>query len=76
MEPSNSLSDPGPRLRDNGRRVLTYADLRRLGGPIDKRSPTREITLRLTGNMRRFVWGFDGKKSSEVILLSFATASD
>lgn len=65
MSPSKSLSDPGPRLRDNGRRVLTYSDLRTVGGPIDPRGPGREITLRLTGNMQRFVWGFDGKKFSE-----------
>jgi len=63
MSPSKSLSDPGPRLRDNGRRVLTYSDLRTVGGPIDPRGPGREITLRLTGNMQRFVWGFDGKNS-------------
>ena len=65
MAPSRSLSDPGPRLRDNGRRVLTYADLRTVGGATDKRPPSREITLRLTGNMNRFIWGFDGKKFSE-----------
>lgn len=65
MAPSKSLTDPGPRLRDNGRRVLTYADLRTLGGATDKRPPSREITLRLTGNMNRFIWGFDGKKFSE-----------
>lgn len=65
MAPSNSLSDPGPRLRDNGRRVLTYADLRTVGGPLDDRPPSREIILRLTGNMQRFIWGFDGKKFSE-----------
>jgi CopA family copper-resistance protein len=55
VAPSKSLSDPGPRLRDNGRRVLTYADLRTVGGSTDKRSPSREITLRLTGNMNRFI---------------------
>jgi CopA family copper-resistance protein len=65
IAPSKSLSDPGPRLRDNGRRVLTYADLRTVGGATDKRPPSREITLRLTGNMNRFIWGFDGKKFSE-----------
>jgi CopA family copper-resistance protein len=65
MSPSKSLSDPGPRLRDNGRRVLTYADLYTIGGPLDERPPDRTIVLRLTGNMRRFVWGFDGKKFSE-----------
>ncbi len=65
MSPSRSLSDPGPRLRDNGRRVLTYADLHTAGGPLDKRQPSRDITLHLTGNMQRFIWGFDGKKYSE-----------
>lgn len=65
MSPSKSLNDPGPRLRDNGRRVLTYADLRTVGGPIDNRPPGRDIVLRLTGNMNRFIWGFDGKKFSE-----------
>ncbi|MGV7240212.1 copper resistance system multicopper oxidase [Caballeronia sp. M23-90] len=65
MTVSGSLSDPGPRLRGNGRRVLTYADLRTVGGPLDSRAPSREITLRLTGNMQRFIWGFDGKKFSE-----------
>jgi CopA family copper-resistance protein len=65
MNPSKSLADPGPRLRQNGRRVLTYADLRTLGQPYDDRPPGREIVLHLTGNMRRFIWGFDGKRFSE-----------
>lgn len=65
MDPDRDLSDPGPRLRGNGRRVLTYADLHTVGGAIDKRSATREIQLRLTGSMQRFIWGFDGKKFSE-----------
>ncbi len=65
MNPDPSLNDPGPRLRGNGRRVLTYADLHTIGGADDKRGATREIQLRLTGNMQRFIWGFDGKKFSE-----------
>ena len=65
MSPQRALNDPGPRLRGNDRRVLTYADLHTIGGPIDKRGATREIQLRLTGNMQRFIWGFDGKKFSE-----------
>lgn len=65
MSPSTALDDPGPRLRDNGRKVLTYSQLHTIGGPLDQREPTREITLHLTGNMRRFIWGFDGKKFSE-----------
>jgi FtsP/CotA-like multicopper oxidase with cupredoxin domain len=48
-----------------GRRVLSYADLRALKPGSDPREPSREITLHLTGNMQRFIWGFDGKKFSE-----------
>ena len=48
-----------------GRRVLSYADLRALRPGSDPRPPSREITLHLTGNMERFIWGFDGKKYSE-----------
>ncbi|MGX6571224.1 copper resistance system multicopper oxidase, partial [Cupriavidus necator] len=65
MNPSGALSDPGPRLRNNGRRALTYADLKTLGPVIDKRPPGRELELRLTGNMHRFIWGIDGKKFSQ-----------
>ncbi len=64
-QPSRALDDPGPRLRDNGRRELTYADLHTIGGSKDPRGATREVQLRLTGNMRRFIWGFDGKKFSQ-----------
>ena len=63
--PRTNLDDPGVNLRDNGRRVLTYADLHTIGGPIDTREPTREIELHLTGNMDRFMWSFDGQKFSE-----------
>jgi CopA family copper-resistance protein len=59
------LDDPGVGLRDNGRRVLTYADLQTLGGPIDRREPGREIELHLTGHMERFMWSFNGEKFSE-----------
>ena len=71
MHPSLALDDPGPRLRDNGRRVLTYADLHTIGGPNDPRGAMREIQLRLTGNMQRFIWGFDGKKFSQSEPLHF-----
>ncbi|HEY8538764.1 MAG TPA: copper resistance system multicopper oxidase [Steroidobacteraceae bacterium] len=70
-QPSTSLSDPGVGLRDNGRRVLTYADLRTIGGPIDRREPGRTIELHLTGHMERFVWSFDGRKFSEAEPLRF-----
>jgi FtsP/CotA-like multicopper oxidase with cupredoxin domain len=45
--------------------VLTYADLRALYRGVDGRQPTREIILHLTGNMERFIWGFDGRKFSQ-----------
>jgi CopA family copper-resistance protein len=58
--PRTNLDDPGIGLRSNGRRVLTYADLHTLGGPLDARGPEREIELHLTGNMERYTWSFDG----------------
>lgn len=58
--PRTNLDDPGVGLRNNGRRVLTYADLHTPGGPLDPREPEREIELHLTGNMDRFAWSLDG----------------
>ena len=58
--PRTNLDDPGVGLRQNGRRVLTLADLKTIGGPVDQRLPTREIELHLTGNMERYSWSFDG----------------
>jgi len=58
--PRTNLDDPGVGLRGNGRRVLTYADLRTRGGPLDRRGPGREIELHLTGNMERYTWSLDG----------------
>lgn len=62
---STRLDDPGPGLRDNGRRVLTYADLRSVREPDDNRAPSREIELHLTGNMERYMWSFNGVKFSD-----------
>jgi FtsP/CotA-like multicopper oxidase with cupredoxin domain len=63
-EPQARLDDPGVGLRNNGRRVLTYADLHTLGGPIDHRRPGRDVELHLTGHMERYVWSFNGQKFS------------
>jgi CopA family copper-resistance protein len=63
--PRTNLDDPGVGLRDNGRRVLTYADLHTVGGPIDNREPSREIEMHLTGNMNRYMWSFDGVKFAD-----------
>lgn len=62
---STRLDDPGPGLRGNGRRVLTYADLRSVREPDDNRAPSREIELHLTGNMERYMWSFNGVKFSD-----------
>ncbi|HEY6823349.1 MAG TPA: copper resistance system multicopper oxidase [Steroidobacteraceae bacterium] len=70
-QPSVRLDDPGPGLRANGRRVLSYADLHTLGGPIDRRDAGRDIELHLTGHMERFIWSFDGQKFSEAQPLRF-----
>jgi CopA family copper-resistance protein len=69
--PRTNLDDPGVGLRNNGRRVLTYADLHTIGGPIDQREPERDITLRLTGNMERYMWSFDGVKFSDARPIRF-----
>lgn len=58
--PRTNLDDPGVGLRDNGRRVLTLADLHTIGGPMDPRGAEREIELHLTGNMERYTWSLDG----------------
>ena len=59
--PRTNLDDPGIGLRNNGRRVLTLADLKSIDGVLsDFRPPTRELELHLTGNMERYSWSFDG----------------
>jgi CopA family copper-resistance protein len=64
MTPTSRLDDPGIGLRENGRRVLTYADLRSLFDDPDGREPGRTIELHLTGHMERFAWSFNGIKFS------------
>ncbi|UST98957.1 copper resistance system multicopper oxidase [Pseudomonas siliginis] len=59
------LDDPGLGLRNNGRRVLTYADLRSTFEDPDGRDPSRTIELHLTGHMEKFAWSFNGIKFSD-----------
>lgn len=59
------LDDPGIGLRNNGRKVLTYADVRNLYNTPDPREPGREIDLHLTGNMSRYMWSINGIKFSD-----------
>jgi FtsP/CotA-like multicopper oxidase with cupredoxin domain len=63
--PQYRLDDPGVGLRDNGRRVLTYADIRNIGATYDPRDPEREIQLHLTGNMHRYMWSINGVKFAD-----------
>lgn len=64
MMPMNRAGEPGTGLGEDGRRVLVYRDLVALD---HRKMPEvqREIVLNATGNMERFIWGFDGKKYSE-----------
>lgn len=59
------LDDPGVGLRNNGRRVLTYADIYNLKRTPDPREPEREIDLHLTGNMSRYMWSINGIKYAD-----------
>lgn len=69
--PAYRLDDPGVGLRDNGRRVLTYADLRNLYSTAEHRPPDRELELHLTGNMGRYMWSINGIKFADAEPLRF-----
>ncbi|MAP29665.1 MAG: copper oxidase [Pseudomonas sp.] len=49
----------------NDGRFLSYADLRAQKPLYEDREPTREIELRLTGNMERYIWSINGIKESD-----------
>jgi CopA family copper-resistance protein len=63
------VSEPGIGLGKDGRRVLTYSQLRSHKAFSYRRPPTRQFDLHLTGNMHKFIWGFDGKKWSQSDML-------
>ncbi|BCD61311.1 hypothetical protein NitYY0826_C0150 [Nitratiruptor sp. YY08-26] len=69
--PQYRLNDPGVGLRNIGRRVLTYADLRSLRSTKDDKYPDREIILHLTGNMERYMWSINGIPYHEAEPLRF-----
>ena len=71
MDPQYRLDDPGVGLRDNGRKVLTYADLKSLCSTKYDRYPDREIVLRLTGSMERYMWSINGIKYEDADPLVF-----
>jgi FtsP/CotA-like multicopper oxidase with cupredoxin domain len=65
-DPATRLAEPGDGLGGSGQRVLTYADLVRLDrGPqniaFHERDPDAEVLLHLTGNMERYLFGFNGR---------------
>jgi FtsP/CotA-like multicopper oxidase with cupredoxin domain len=50
-----------PKAPDSGR-FLSYTDLKAQRPLYKHRKATREIELRLTGNMERYIWSINGKK--------------
>ena len=71
MDPQYRLDDPGVGLRNNGRKVLTYADLKSLTPTTHDRYPDREIVLHLTGNMERYMWSINGIAYKDAAPLEF-----
>ena len=71
MSPKYRLDDPGVGLRHNGRKVLTYADLKNRYSTKRDRKPDREIVLHLTGNMERYMWSINGIKYADAKPLQF-----
>ncbi|KQV58546.1 MULTISPECIES: copper resistance system multicopper oxidase [unclassified Caulobacter] len=63
--PMDRTGEPGQGLASVGHRVLVYRDLVALEPNADTRPPERSMEIHLTGNMERFMWGFDGRKFSD-----------
>lgn len=55
----------GHGVESAGIRRLRYEDLQALEPNPDTREPTREVVLRLTGDMERYFWTLNGKKMSQ-----------
>ncbi len=64
--PTNRLNEPGLGLENVPHRTLRYTQLKSTVPNPDLRAPEREIEIHLTGNMERFMWGFDGVKFSAI----------
>ena len=58
--PRDRTDEPGQGLDGLDHKVLVYADLAALEPNPDARAPSRALEIHLTGNMERFMWGFDG----------------
>ena len=63
--PMDRTGETGQGLENADHRVLVYTDLIALEPNPDTRAPSRALEIRLTGNMERFTWGFDGWKYSD-----------
>jgi CopA family copper-resistance protein len=63
--PMDRTGESGQGLESVGHRVLVYRDLVALEPNADTRAPQRSLEIHLTGNMERFIWGFDGRKFSD-----------
>ncbi|MEO7774893.1 MAG: copper resistance system multicopper oxidase [Steroidobacteraceae bacterium] len=63
--PMDRTGEPGQGLEAVGHRVLVYKDLVAFERNSESREPTRSLEIHLTGNMERFMWGFDGEKFSD-----------
>lgn len=48
-----------------GARVLSVKDLRSLTPQRDTRAPTRDIVIKVSGNMERYIWTLNGAKFGE-----------
>ncbi|GAM98978.1 multicopper oxidase [alpha proteobacterium U9-1i] len=65
--PENRLAERPTGLESVTHRVLVYTDLIALSPNRDTRAPSRTMQIHLTGNMERFMWGFDGRRFSELV---------
>ncbi len=65
--PENRLSERPTGLETVDHRVLVYTDLVALNPNRDTRPPSRTMQIHLTGNMERFMWGFDGRRFNEIV---------
>jgi CopA family copper-resistance protein len=65
MATSDPFYAPGSGLAPtaaNGGKFLSYGDLKAQNPLYEDREATREIELRLTGNMERYIWSINGVK--------------
>lgn len=62
---TDRTAEPPQGLETLDHRVLVYRDLVALERNADLRAPSRQFEIHLTGNMERYMWGFDGEKLTD-----------